>query len=97
MVTLTNSSRFTKSLQLTKLCNQGVFVFTRGLQTPPQWKWGSARGTPEPRELEKSPAMLSTGAAERPRSQMTINKSWDKETLSSLVGMGEPAFPFTKT
>ena len=34
--------------------------------------------------------------AERPMSQMTINTSWDKETLSSLTGMGEPAFPFTK-
>lgn len=33
---LINSSRFTESIQLTKLCNQGVSGFSEGLQTPLQ-------------------------------------------------------------
>ena len=55
-VTLTNSSRFTESIQLTKLCNQGVFAFSGGLQIPLQRERGSAWEHPNPRELENSPA-----------------------------------------
>ena len=96
-MTLTNSSRFTESIQLTKLCNQGVFAFSGGLQIPLQRERGSAWEHPNPRELENSPAVLSQEQAERPMSQMTINTSWDKETLSSLTGMGQPASPSQRT
>lgn len=97
-MTLTNSSRFTESIQLTKLCNQGVFAFSGGLQIPLQRERGLSLGTPEPQGAGEQPGRPCSPQeqAERPMSQMTINTSWDKETLSSLTGMGQPAFPFTK-
>ena len=82
-VTLTNSSRFTESIQLTKLCNQGVFAFSRGLQTPLQWERGSAWEHPNPRELENSPAVLSPGAG------------WEADVSNDnkhVVGQGNSVF-----
>ena len=95
-MTLTNSSRFTESIQLTKLCNQGVFAFSGGLQIPLQRERGSAWEHPNPRELENSPAVLSPGAG------------WEADVSNDnkhVVGQGNSVFtdrngsaclPFTK-
>lgn len=79
---LINSSRFTESIQLTKLCNQGVSGFSEGLQTPLQWEQGSAWEHPNPRALENSPAVRSPGAG------WEANVSNDNKH----VGQGNPVF-----
>lgn len=86
-----------QSIQLTKFCNQG-FLVRQGYRPHCSENWDPTGNTWIPRSVARIDQLCSPqGQVWEPVSQITINKSWDKETLSSLRGMSELALPFTIT